>query len=58
MLAPTLEEMLGTAKGRRLVGSEEAVYLAHEKYGYTLTEIADHLGIHYSTLSKAVKRWR
>ena len=29
--------------------------IAHIEYGYTLKEIADHLGIHYSTASKAIK---
>ncbi len=28
---------------------------AHIKYGYTLKEIADHLDIHYTTVSKAIK---
>ena len=31
------------------------MHLAHIEYGYTLKEIADHLGIHYSTASKAIK---
>jgi putative transposase len=29
--------------------------VAHIEYGYALKEIADHLGIHYSTASKAIK---
>lgn len=29
---------------------------AHIKYGYTLKEIADYLGIHYSTVSRAIKQ--
>ncbi|MBI5182128.1 MAG: helix-turn-helix domain-containing protein, partial [Nitrospirae bacterium] len=32
-----------------------AIYHAHVRYGYTLKEIADYLGIHYTTISKAVK---
>lgn len=31
------------------------VYQAHVRHGYTLKEIADHLGIHYTTVSKAIK---
>jgi REP element-mobilizing transposase RayT len=31
------------------------MHSAHMKYGYTLKEIADHLGIHYTTVSKAIK---
>jgi AraC-like DNA-binding protein len=29
---------------------------AHIAFGYTLKEIADHLGMHYTTVSKAVKK--
>ncbi len=32
-----------------------AINSAHVKYGYTLKEIAAHLGIHYTTVSKYVK---
>jgi putative transposase len=31
------------------------MHAAHIKYGYTLKEIADQLGIHYTTVSKALK---
>ena len=31
------------------------IYNAHIKYGYTLKEIADYLGIHYTTVSKVIK---
>jgi len=31
------------------------MYSAHLKYGYTLKEIADELGIHYSTVSRAIR---
>ena len=33
-----------------------AIYDAHVKYGYTLKQIGEHLGIHYTTVSKAVSR--
>jgi len=32
------------------------VYDAHLRYGYTLKEIADSLGLHYSTIRKTVQR--
>jgi len=32
-----------------------AIAAAHVKYGYTLSEIGRHLGIHYTTVSKIVK---
>ena len=31
------------------------IYTAHIEYGYSLKEIADWLGVHYSTISKAIK---
>ena len=33
----------------------EAIYKAHYEHGYTLTEIATHLGLHYSTISKVLR---
>jgi DNA-directed RNA polymerase specialized sigma24 family protein len=33
---------------------DRAIYTAHVKLGYTLKEIGDHLGIHYTTVSKVV----
>lgn len=33
----------------------QGVYAAHVNYGYSLKEIADYLGIHYTTVSKAIK---
>lgn len=33
----------------------DKIYIAHIKYGYRLREIADYLGIHYTTVSKVVK---
>ena len=35
---------------------DHAVYIAHLQYAYTLKEIAEYLGIHYTTVSRAVKR--
>lgn len=31
------------------------IYQANVKFGYSLKEIADHLGVHYTTASKAIK---
>jgi len=31
------------------------MFTAHIKYGYSIKEIADYLGIHYGTVSKAIK---
>jgi AraC-like DNA-binding protein len=43
-------------KGETKTLRDQTIYLAHAQYGYTLKEIADHLGIHYTTASKAFKR--
>ncbi len=48
---PSLEEMF---KEKKVKG--KPVYRAHVTYGYTLKEIAEHLGVHYTTISRAVKR--
>ena len=44
----------GIDKGVR----DRKIYIAHVRYGYKLKEIADYLGIHYSTVSKALKRYQ
>ncbi len=53
---PSLEQLLPRDKPVQLSERDEAVYKAHVAYGYRLREIADHLGVHYSTVSRAVKR--
>ena len=34
----------------------KVIHEAHVRYGYTLKEIADQLGIHYATVSRIVKK--
>jgi len=48
---PSLEKMF---RGKRV--KDKTVYRAHVTYGYTLKEIAEYLGVHYTTISRAVKR--
>ncbi len=50
---PTLNEIL-TRKDKK--SNNQAKYEAHLQYGYTLKEIAEYLGVHYSTVSRAIKR--
>ena len=46
---PTLEQILGKkARGR-------SVEIAYREYGYRMTEIARHLGVHYATVSRRLK---
>jgi REP element-mobilizing transposase RayT len=35
---------------------DKTIYSAYVRYGYTMKEIAEHLGIHYATISRAIKR--
>lgn len=48
---PLLEEIL---KERKL--EDVSIYRAHVKYGYTLKEIGEYLGVHYTTVSRATRR--
>lgn len=41
--------------GEKISVRNKRISDAHIKYGYTLKEIADHLNIHYTTVSKAMK---
>ncbi|TFH46198.1 MAG: helix-turn-helix domain-containing protein [ANME-2 cluster archaeon] len=34
----------------------QAMYEAHLQYGYTLKDIAEYIGVHYTTVSKVIKR--
>ncbi len=51
---PDLSEVLKAARGREETGrkAKEAV----ERYGYSQREVADYLGIHYSTLSRMMNK--
>jgi AraC-like DNA-binding protein len=43
-LRPSLDEIFGSAN--------DPIFVAHREYGYTLKEIASHLGCHYQTVSR------
>ena len=45
------------ASGKQSIKSDRnpAILEAHVTYGYTLKEIAEHLDIHYTTVSKVIK---
>ena len=53
---PVLTELMNEEIRRDRVQRDQAVYHAHVTYGYTLKEIADHLGLHYTTVSKVMKK--
>lgn len=50
---PSLEDIF-KHKNKKLI--DKAAYEAHVRYGYTLKDIAEHLDVHYATISRAVKR--
>jgi putative transposase len=53
---PSLEELF---QGERCPGAkkrDEAIYRAYKDHGYYLREIADYLGVHYATVSRALDR--
>lgn len=50
---PALSKLFEKADNK--YGRNQRMHDAHMKYGYTLKEIADHLGVHYSTVSRAIK---
>jgi REP element-mobilizing transposase RayT len=48
-MKPTLEQILGKKAGGR------SVEIAYREYGYRMNEIAQHLGVHYATVSRRLK---
>ena len=51
---PRLEDMMDEGRLTSMAERNEAIVLAHLEYGYTLSEIARHAGLHYTTISKVV----
>jgi REP element-mobilizing transposase RayT len=51
---PALEEILRDEEERSKVRRNAQIRKAHLQYGYTLTQIARHLDIHYTTVSKVI----
>lgn len=43
-------------KGKGKKAKDKTIYNAYVRYGYTMKEISDHLGTHYATISRAIKR--
>lgn len=48
--------ILGETKEARKAKSNE-IYEAYKNYGYTMREIAGYIGVHYSTISRIIKRF-
>lgn len=55
MLRPPIKDLFKREKILNKHARNVVIYDAHKKYGYTLKEIADYLGIHYTSVSKVIK---
>jgi len=53
---PSLNELFKDKKIKPQRAKDEAVYAAYIQHGYRMKEIAEYLGIHYATISRAVRR--
>jgi putative transposase len=51
---PQLAELFFDSRSK-MDGRNRLIYAAHVQYGYKLKEISEHLGMHYTTVSRAVK---
>ena len=50
---PPLNEVL---KYKDKKSKDQAMYEAHQQYSYTLKDIAEYIGVHYTTVSRAIKK--
>jgi putative transposase len=53
---PSLDSILSSRKIEDKRGRDKSIHEAFSLYGYALREIADHLGVHYATVSRALGR--
>lgn len=53
---PSLEKLFPPDKLKTKKVRNEVIQKAYFNYGYTLTEIARHLGLHYATIEKIIKK--
>ena len=53
---PALSELFREEKLKDKTSKDESIYRAYVRYGYSLKDIADHLEVHYATVSRAIRR--
>jgi len=53
---PGLAEIFKDKKRGRERRNEEMIYRAYVDHGYRMGEIAEYLGVHYTSISRAIKR--
>ena len=51
-----LRELIKEKRGKKRKAEDQTIYTAYVRYGYTMKEIAEHLGLHYATVSRIIKR--
>jgi REP element-mobilizing transposase RayT len=52
----SLKELFKGKKGKERRAEDRIIYDAYVRYGYTMKEIAEYLGFHYATISRAIKQ--
>jgi DNA-binding MarR family transcriptional regulator len=50
------EKLKEIFKGKDKKSKDQVMYEAHLQYGYTLKDIAEYIGVHYTTVSRAIKK--
>jgi REP element-mobilizing transposase RayT len=53
---PSLKQAFGRVKPEQRAARNRLIAALHLKHGYTQAQIAEHLGLHYATVSRIVKR--
>jgi len=53
---PPLRELFKEKKEKKRKAEDNTIYAAYVRHGYTMKEIAEHLGFHYATISRIIKR--
>jgi hypothetical protein len=52
----SLAEIFGEKKAKSGKAKDEIMYRAYVEHGYRMVEIAEYLGVHYATISRAIRR--
>ncbi len=53
---PSLEEIFGGEKREGRKQKDEIIYRAYVDHGFRMGEITAYLGVHYTTISRAIRR--
>ena len=53
MTSPPMNEIF---KPKAKKSKDKVMYEAHLQYGYTLKDITEYIGVHYTTMSRAVRK--